>query len=360
MNRRERMRKCYFNEEIDRPAVFSRILFPPNDPTYDRLKAYLDAHSELKLTWDATKLKTPYPTDVSTEPYSDAFERKVEVVHTPKGDLRKSTFISLKNQPPMHETYLLKTVEDAEKYLSLPFPAVGGDVSGFFAAEKQVGDKGIINIFLGVNPGGTIASLFGTENFAIMSAIERDLIHTLCEREKKILISLVKFLISKKIGPYFGMEGEELIVPPLHGPVDSYDFNVKYDKPVIDLVHNAGGRMHIHCHASIKKVLPGFVEMGVDVLHPFEAPPMGDVTPKEAKEIIRNKMCYEGNLQINRMYEFKPKDIAEEVKLLITDVFDDHKGLIVSPTASPYIFGAGEICFPMYKAMVDTVLAWKG
>ena len=39
MNRRERMKRCYFHEEIDRPAVYSRTGFPGNDPTYDRLRA---------------------------------------------------------------------------------------------------------------------------------------------------------------------------------------------------------------------------------------------------------------------------------------------------------------------------------
>jgi hypothetical protein len=48
MTRRERLRRCYFNEELDRPAVYSRTGFPKDDPTYDSLKAYLLRHTELK------------------------------------------------------------------------------------------------------------------------------------------------------------------------------------------------------------------------------------------------------------------------------------------------------------------------
>jgi len=99
--------------------------------------------------------------------------------------------------------------------------------------------------------------------------------------------------------------------------------------------------------------------MGVNVLHPFEAPSMGDITPLEAKELARGKMCLEGNIQINRMYDATPEEIREETELLIQTVFDDHKGLIVCPTASPYIRGEGEECFPQYKAMIDTVLEWN-
>lgn len=91
-------------------------------------------------------------------------------------------------------------------------------------------------------------------------------------------------------------------------------------------------------------------------MHPFEAPPMGDITAIEAKNIARGRMCLEGNIQIDRMYNATPEDVRQETELLIKDTFDDKKGLIVSPTASPYIRGRGEECFPQYKAMIDTVI----
>jgi len=41
-------------------------------------------------------------------------------------------------------------------------------------------------------------------------------------------------------------------------------------------------------------------------------------------------------------------------------VGENHRGLIVCPTASPYIRGEGETCFPQFKAMIDTVLERPG
>jgi hypothetical protein len=175
----------------------------------------------------------------------------------------------------------------------------------------------------------------------------------------RVVMQRVKFLLGKGIGPFFSMSGEEYIVPPLHGPKDFRDFNTRYDKPIIDLVHEAGGRMHIHSHGSIKSVLADFVGMGVDVLHPFEPPPQGNILAREAKAIARGRMCLEGNIQIHRMYEASPPDIRGETEQLIADAFDDRQGLIVCPTASPYIRGAGEACFPKYKAMIDAVLEFN-
>ena len=360
MNRRERLTRCYSNQELDRPAVYSRTGFPGNDPTYDKLKAYLAAHSELKAPWSLGRFETSYPTESHREPHSKDFQRRVTVLHTPKGDLKCSRLVSLKGQPGLAETYLIKTREDAEKYLSLPLPEIRGDVSSFFTTRDQIGDAGIVDTSLGSNPGGLVATLFGTDAFAIMSVMERDIIHELCQRQMNISMNRLKFALSNNVGPFFSMAGQEYIVPPLHGPTDFNDFNVKYDKPIVDLVHDSGGYIHIHCHGSIKKVFQGFLDMGVDVLHPFEAPTMGDIKASEAKELARGRMCLEGNIQIDRMYEATPEDIRQETELLIQEIFDDHKGLIVCPTASPYIRGEGEECFPQYKAMIDTVLEWNG
>jgi uroporphyrinogen-III decarboxylase len=269
-------------------------------------------------------------------------------------------FVSLKGQPGLEESFLLKDREDAEKYLSLPVPQVVGEVDAFFSAVEGVQDTGIVDTGLGINPAGFVARLFGSERFAMMTLTDRDIVHILCERQMQIIINRLKFLLDHGVGPYFSMEGEEYIVPPLHGPRDFHDFNTKYDKPIIDLIHDARGRIHVHSHGSVKKVMQEFVDMDVDVLHPFEPPPMGDITPAQAKAVARGKMCLEGNIQINRMYEATPEEIRDETAALIEAAFDDHLGLIVCPTASPYIRGAGQKCFPQYKAMIDTVLQWPG
>jgi hypothetical protein len=357
MTRRERLKRCYAYEEFDRPAVYSRTGFPANDPTYDKLKAYLQTHSELKTSWSGIR-QTSYSTKSYSESYTEDFERRVTILNTPKGELQSSRLISLRGQPGLSETYFIKNREDAVKYLSLPMPDIYGDVSTFSQAEKRIGENGIVDVSVGRSPGGFVATLFGTDTFAIMSLTDRDIIYELCQREMNITMNRLKFLLNGKVGPFFSMAGEEYIVPPIHGPKDFQDFIVKYEKRIMDLIHDAGGYIHIHCHGSIRKVFQGFVDMGVNVLHPFEAPPMGDIPPSEAKRLARGKICLEGNIQINRMYEATPEEIEQETAELIEIVFDDRKGLIVSPTASPYIRGKGEDCFPQYKAMIDTVINW--
>ena len=359
MNSRERLTRCYNHEELDRPGIYIRDYYPSDDSSYDRLKAYLFANTEMKFRWVPPSAGYSSLIDCCTEPHSEDFERDITILHTPRGDLRTTRLRSLKNQPGLIEEHLLKTPEDAEKYLSLPEPQLECDVSGFFEGDRKLGDLGISEVQLGVSPGGDVAELFGSEQFAIMTVTDRDIIHQLCRRKIKLLIAKAKFLLSHQTGPFFAMWSEEFVAPPLHGPQDFQDFIVKYEKPIIDLIHDAGGRMHIHCHGSIGKVLPGLIEMGTDVLHPFEAPPMGDITARQAKETTLGAICLEGNIQIGDFYEHTPDEIRRQSEALIEDCFDDRKNLIVCPTASPYIHGRGEDSFEQFKAMIDTVLEWR-
>ena len=359
LTRRERLRRCFFNEELDRPGVYIRSGFPADDPSYDTLKAYVAIHTELKRGWWGPAVDPGWPMETRVEPYSTEFRRLVTLLHTPKGDLRRSFLDGLEGQPGLHETYFINSREDAEKYLSLSVPDIRGDVSSFSAALSGIGDAGIVDVGLGMNPGGFVAELCGSENFAMLSVTDRDILHRLCEREMGTTLQRVKLLLAHGVGPFFSMLGEEYIVPPLHGPGDFQDFNVRYDKPIIDLIHEGGGRIHVHCHGPIKAVFSGFTDMGVDVLHPIEPPPQGNMTAREAKALARGRMCLEGNIQINRMYEATPAGIAEETERLIADAFDDRKGLIVCPSASPYIRGRGADAFPRFKAMIDTVLGCR-
>lgn len=357
MTSRERLRRCYFHEELDRPGVYSRTGFPADDPSYDRLKAYLQTCAELKHGWNGRAFEIGDPITQRVEPHTAGFDRQVSVLHTPKGDLRSTYLLSRQGQPGLSETCFIKSREDAEAYLSLPMPEVRGDAASFFEADRAMGHRGIVVIGLGLNPAGFVAELCGSETFAMLTVTDRDIIHELCQRQMNVILNTVRFLISQRVGPFFSMLGEEFVVPPLHGPKDFHDFNVRYDKPIVDCLHDAGGRIHIHCHGSIRKVLRGFLDLGADVLHPFEAPPMGDITPAEAKALVRGRICLEGNIQIAAMYESTTEEIRRQTTALIDAAFDDHKGLIVSPTASPYIRGKGGECFPQYKAMIDTVLA---
>ena len=356
---RERLRRCYSHEELDRPGVYCRTAFPGDDPSYDPLRDLLEWKTERKARWPGLSILEPLPISSHTKPHSEEFDLRIDTLHTPKGDLVRQHLVGRRHQPGMTIKAFAATPQDTEAYLSLPMPKIGGEVDSFFEQDRQIGDGGIVDIFLRLNPAGEASELLGSETFAMMTMTDREWLHALCERHLKILLDVVDYLVDRGVGPYFSLVGEEYVAPPLHGHGDFFEFNVRYDKPIIDRIHDAGGRVHVHCHGSIRTVFDGFLEMGADVLHPFEAPPMGDITPAEAKHLANGRLCLEGNIQIADMYEQTPQQVAELTRNLIEKCFADRRGLIICPTASPYIHGAGAGCLEQFRAMVDTVVNWS-
>ena len=136
----ERLRHCYFHEELDRPGIYFRTGFPADDPTYDRVKALIRETTDLKFGWSGITV-TPQPAvRYEREPLSADFERVWAILETPAGELRSSRLASLKGQPGMTETHFIKDSADAEKYLSLPRPQVQVAAASFAVLSACSGD----------------------------------------------------------------------------------------------------------------------------------------------------------------------------------------------------------------------------
>jgi hypothetical protein len=358
-SRKRRLEAAYRHEPMDRPAVYVRAGFPAGDSTYNELKDFLRNNTAQKKIWSANKLLSPLPVVETVEPFNETHEKKTLCLHTPGGVLKEVSLIGIGGNPSMVTEHFLKGPEDALAYLSLPARIPSGNTDDFFMREQEPGDTGIVDCSLGFNPAGTAAALFGSETFALMSVTRRELLHRLMRRRTEVILAVIDFAFKAGAGEFWSMAGEEYVVPPLHGPDDFDDFNARYDRVIINRLRERDHHMHIHCHGSVKKVINRVAEIGTAVFHPFEAPPSGDITPKEAKQASRSRMTLEGNIQISSMYNGTPREIYEETQNLIHDTFDDGTGLIVCPSASPYIPGRGIDCLEQFKAMTDAAVNWK-
>lgn len=358
MTCRERLDAAYRCQETDRVPIFVRGVTDarPADGSYASLRELVAQTCDLKWGWSSSQFLPPRKTRSRTEPYDEDFDRVVTWLETPRGELVHERLVGRKGQPGMTRKHWLEGRDDALKYLSLPLPEPEGDAGGFFALTDEVGERGIVEVGLpAMNPGGTVAELFGSERFAVLSLEDRGLLVELCEHETQRHLAAVAWLLAQGVGPYFANLGQEYVAPPLHGPRDFWEFNVQFDRRIYGRIRDAGGLVHVHCHGSLAEVLEGFVDMGANVLHPVEAPPMGDVTAAEAKAVLGGRVCIEGNVQIGDLFACSPEEIERQVVELIRDA-GVGGGLIVCPTASPYQPVCPERTRVNYERMIRTVV----
>ncbi len=234
------------------------------------------------------------------------------IVHTPKGDLSSAYLWSPEGKPGYQAKYLLETPEEAEKWLSIPWSPPVVDASGWQAANQALGEDGLLLVMLS-EPMYHINLLTGSEVWAYWLMDERELLHRLVSEAQRRQVYIIKQLLGAGVVGLYGYVGPELCIPPLASPRDFDDFVVRYDKPLHDLIHAAGGQMWVHCDGKMGSVLERFADEGVDCLNPLEPSPMGDVTLAEARARVGSRMSFDGSLPIGDLELKTPAEMEEQV-----------------------------------------------
>jgi len=287
-------------------------------------------------------------------------EHHVTVIEGPRGPLRRVMARSRVGHPDMTVEHFVKTPEDAENLLALPYEPLRPDTARFLELDRAVGDRGLVVVGLGYDPVGEVYELLGTERLAFWSLEHRDLLHRMLgeflRRRLDVIEHLARSGLARAMPLVVGHVGAEVVVPPLASPADFRDFVVRYDRPMHDAVHAMGGFVHVHSHGSISRLLEDFVAMGADVLHPVEAPPLGDTPLAEAKRRIGSKLVIEGNVEISRVLDEEPAAFRRRIQRTVADGKPGGR-FIICPTASPYPVELSDRAVRNYLSIIEVALA---
>jgi len=280
-----------------------------------------------------------------------------KTISTPGADLRQVTYEDKENLA--HTRYreqFIKEPGDLDRIMSIPYEPFRPDCDSFFAKETEVGERGIVIHDL-PDALAVLASLFNPEEFALFCMMHEEkvlaFLRMMTDRTKDYLT----FLLDRKVKPVFLFGGPEYAAPPLMGPDYFKKFVVPFDTELIDLIHSHDAMVIMHCHGSVKKVLPMIRQMRPDGLHPVEGPPMGDVTLKEAREILGPETCMIGNIQIGDLYSDSADEIDAKVKTAIEQGAPGG-GFILGITASQYSSDFPDKLLQNYMQYIDSGLKY--
>ena len=367
MTSRERLLAAWKKQIPDRVPIYIRgvdVLSPrwrsSVHPSYQPLIAEVDEHCDKVVFWvhdSGFYFTRPDPAQrhTRTVPVDEAHVDDHLTIDTPAGPLTSITRRSLIGEPGMITKHFIADLDDLDRFLSIPSRPAPQDPAPFFEIDRRVGDAGITLVALPHNPIGLAHTLMGSETLALWSALHRELLLALLTELARRFLDFVKSLVALGVGPLFSTLGHEVCLPPLQSPHDFRDFVVAIDQPFMDLIHDSGGMVHVHCHSNPRDVLDGFIALRTDVLHPFEAPPMGDITLRDAKAYVRGKICIEGNMQIGDLMRLTSAEIRDKTAEIIADAAEGG-GLILCPTASPYTPVLDDRQLENYRAFIHTAL----
>ncbi|MHC1696146.1 MAG: uroporphyrinogen decarboxylase family protein [Eubacteriales bacterium] len=232
--------------------------------------------------------------------------------HTPLGDMRQVDRVSTVGEPGMTMEYAVKNEDDLLKLLSIKYEPIPFK-SNHAAAVDALGERGVVCFGLD-HAAYALHRLTGSENLAILSMENASLVDSVVAQFSSRIYHHVEQAIKEGIKAPFAWVGPELFIPPLMSPQGFEDYIYKYDKPLCDLIHNAGGHVWVHCHGKTEKFLSRFIEMGVDIINPLEPKPNGDVVMDEVVRKYGGKIGLEGNIEIQSIIQSSPEQLREEIK----------------------------------------------
>jgi hypothetical protein len=340
MTRRERLRAIFEGRTPDRPAVRVWGADPRRSveqPDFEQIRQravektdlfigsgsafhiYAGSHAKRLIEREEIPTATPEWTHVIT------------TYHTPQGDLREIFQKSACGKPGYEMEFLLKEPADIRKLLSLPYEPFPFDVKPYRDSDACVGDRGLVSLGLD-HAMYALQRLIGSENFALWSLTDDDLLLEAMQVFARRLYTHVEAALAGGLrNAIFSWVGPELCIPPLMSPAAFDRYVTAFDKPLIEAIHNAGGRIWVHCHGKMRPVLRRFVDMGVDVLNPIEPPPMGDVTMAEAFSLVGDRIGLEGGVETHDLMTASQERIHE----MVHTVLDAGRGrrLILGPSS---------------------------
>ena len=248
--------------------------------------------------------------------------------------------------------HICKTIDDAIALTETDYINATCETASLFHNMEQLGDRGLPWVTI-PSPIMTVCRLFDPQDFLLFSALYKNeidkLMNIVYERTHETLMKL----LSMGAGPIIRFGGAEHATQPMMSPYDFDRLVVEYDKPLMDVCHNRGCMVAVHCHGNIRHAVKRFVEMGVDQIDPVEATPWGDISLKEIHGITKGQIALTGNIQFSEISNTTPDYIKNRVHEIIETAGPER--LIISTTGTPPE-RITKKQFDNYNAMIDAVM----
>ena len=368
MTSRERLLAAISLKKPDRVPIstyelsgYNSLSFWNREPSYRNLMDMIREKTDCVCMWGQGSnwgaANSAYPSRIEVHEIRGAdYTEKHLVLHTPKGELTATHRIYDRVFTVWATERWCKTTGDIDKYLSIPFEPVAFDNSDYARIKGEVGERGII-MSCAADPACLAMELMEFGAAMVWAATETaHFAKTVEELHRRNMVNLENMLKSRVVDLY-RIYGPEYLTPPYLPPSHFARFVTPYLREMTELIHRYGGRVRIHSHGKIGKVLDEMLSCGADALDPCEAPPDGDISLRELKRRTAGKMCLFGNIQLKALEHAGAGEIREIVRLCL-DEAKEGGGYVIMPTTSPINIPLSPKTEENYRVFIETALEY--
>lgn len=341
MTRKERIFAALRGEAVSHVPFATYNLHPyvdsphAKDTSYQELLALVEQNAGIYCKLKLEPTSQPAVLPVERVEWDGDLRIETTILPAPEGDLR-SVRMTPPGQPGLVTEHFIKTDEDINRYMSLPWKPPEYDPAPLREFAEQLGDRGVMTVSYS-DPMYAAASLFDFGEFCIRYATEpasiRRLVNYLFEQIADD--TRRKALACRGLDIIFLTAGPEIATPPMMPPDAFAELVVPYEKGLIQIIHAEGHLAMIHCHGRVRQVLEGMIETGVDAIEPIEPPPQGDITLTELMNCAAGRLGLLGYIQDQEFHSAPAGTMTRRVED-IARVVDGRTGYVMAPTCTPF------------------------
>lgn len=274
--------------------------------------------------------------------------------HTPAGDLtmrRRRTSVTAATVE-----FPLKTAEDIEKILSIPYEAPEPDVGLFLQRRAEIGEEGMVLAGI-VDAICFPATFFSPEDFCLVWADAPDALEHMVAVAAQRLNRWVEKASAAGVDGWRIVGGEYASVQL--GPQAFRRLVVKYDRKLVDIMRHYGAISYFHNHGPTMRYLDDFAEIGFDAADPFEAPPWGDCDLRVAMDRIGDRVCIVGNLDDMEIIEKRSRKEVLEIARERLEAAGPRSFCLGGTASGTYTEKGAENFIAMVSVAEDYARAWR-
>ncbi len=340
-------------------------------PSYRGLMDYIRAHTDCVTNWNprpATDrytceerfLCSDFPVEIDSRTESAGqFQRTIRTCHTPKGDLRSVSQAAADVYTTWHVEHWCKSTADVDKALSVPYEPARYDASDLPRVRAELGDQGLIMASVG-DPAYLAADLMSFQDYLMWAFEEPDHFARTVAMIAERVIENLRRQLDCCVLDFYRIVGPEYFTPPYLPPEVFRRFIVPHVTEMTRLIHSRGGKVRLHCHGRMGRVLDMILETGCDGIDPCEPPPDGDIALDELKRRCQGRsVSLWGNIELKLLEQATPAQVHAEVRKIM-DQAKAGGGFILMPTAAPINLPLSAKTEANYKAFIDAGLEFGG
>lgn len=363
MTSRQRLIATLRGERVDRPAVsfyeVGGFIVDPGDtdefnvynseswkPLIDLAENRTDlirmmspVRSASHISWDHAVRNEIGPGNIKLENWETENSRFTRVTYTIGSRELTSVNRRDKDRDTVWATEpLLKDRRDVLTYLDLPDEIFSEeiDLAPLREQEESLGDRGIVMVDT-EDPVCAVAGLFRMEDFITLAYSEIPLCHRLLARHAARITKRTERVSEEFPGRLWRIYGPEYAAPPFFPTRFFEEYVVRYDEPMIDIIHENGGFARVHAHGRVKEIMPFIAAMNADAVDPLEPPGQGDLELGEAREKYGDRLVLFGNIEVADIENMPQDRFRARVKKSIREgTAGSGRGFVLMPSASPF------------------------